>query len=174
MQGAGGPCVMMAGTCGTPPWPAGSWAAARRWPPLERPGLGLALGRCGWMTSGAEAASRPCGTVHGGPGDAATVTTARMQGWCAAVCVGSRASLPTHGAEGTPVGEGHGPHAAVLSAPQDPGVTSGQPVGSPGGWKTSYCPSPQTGDSAWWFCAPLWGNRQMPHTGGHQLSREQA
>ena len=85
--GAGAPCAMMAGTCGTPPWPAGSWAAGARWPPPGAPSSGRARGPSFWTTSAVGGTRRPCGSVRRGPGASTTATTGRTPGPCVMVRV---------------------------------------------------------------------------------------
>lgn len=83
--GAGAPCAMMAGTCGMPPWPVGSWAVGRRWPLPAAPSLERGPAPSFWTTFGVEGTRRPCAFAQPGPGASTTVTIARMLGLCVMV-----------------------------------------------------------------------------------------
>ena len=85
MAGAGGRCVTTPGTCGTPPWPASSWAAGPPWPRPEGPSLGRGPDPSSWMIFVVEETRRPCGSAHPGPGASTTVITGRMLGPCVTV-----------------------------------------------------------------------------------------
>ena len=97
--GAGAPCAMTAGTCGTPPWPAGSWAVGARWPPPGAPSSGRVQGPSFWMTSAVGGTRRLCGSVRRGPGVSTTVTTGRTLGPCVTV-----RAAPGRGQGGRPGG----------------------------------------------------------------------
>nr|BAC03917.1 unnamed protein product [Homo sapiens] len=78
MAGAGAPCVMTAGTCAMPPWPAGSWAAEGHWPPREAPSSGRGQGLCGsasWLAGATRGSWASATTGAGRPTSAPTRRT---------------------------------------------------------------------------------------------------
>lgn len=76
---------MTPGTCETPLWPAGSWAAGGRWPPPGVPSLGRGLDPSSWTTFGVGETRRPYDSAQLGPGASMTVTTARTPEPCVTV-----------------------------------------------------------------------------------------
>lgn len=79
--------AMMDGTSEMQLWLVGSWDVGEHWPHLGVPDLDLVRDPCGWTMWGVEEERKPSETVPEAPGAGATVTTLRMQGWSALVCV---------------------------------------------------------------------------------------
>lgn len=77
---AGGQCATTTGTCGTAPWPAGSWAVDASGPAWARPTTAPAPGPSGWMTWAAKGRRPRSATAPRGPGGSTTAATRRT--WC--------------------------------------------------------------------------------------------